>query len=201
MSGTGGGDQVILEDGLDQFATTVKLGGGTDYLYAYGKPEEPATYALGRGSDYLSITPRDASSDLLPGVHVRVDLATGRLTYGSGSAAVVSVISGVENVSVAGTKVRVFGDSDANTITVDGCDATVRAGAGDDHVSVVVLPYYGAAGCAHTSRIEGGPGSDELVGADKSTDLLLGGHGRDLADGKAGIDTCRAEITRRCEES
>ena len=199
MSGTGGGDQVILEDGLDQFVTTVKLGGGTDFLDARGKPGEPATYALGRGSDYLSITPSDGPSDLLPGVHVRVDLATGRLTYGSGSAAVVSVISGLENVSVAGTKVRVFGDSGANTITVDGCDATVRAGAGDDHV--IVYAYYGIAGCVHTSRVEGGPGSDELMGADKSTDVLLGGHGRDLADGKAGIDTCRAEITRRCEES
>jgi hypothetical protein len=199
MSGTGGGDQVILEDGLDQFATTVKLGGGTDLLDARGKPEAPAMYALGRDRDYLSVRPSDASGALLPGAHVRVNLATGRLTYGAGRAAAISVIRGVEDVTVAGTKVRVLGDSDADTITVDGCDATVRAGAGHDHVSVVVSAHYGAVGCTHTSRIEGGPGSDELVGADKSTDVLFGGHGRDLADGRGGTDTCRAEITRHCE--
>lgn len=201
MSGSDHWENVVLWGGIDQFATTVKLGGGPDELYAYGKAEEPGTYALGQQRDTLHVAPLNASLDrVLAGVRVSVDLEAGRLDYGSGPAASATMISGVEDVSVSGTRVRVLGDRQANWITADGCDARVRAGDGADQVSVVVRPYW-VTGCAHTSRIEGGPGSDKLFGADKSADLLLGGHGRDLADGNAGIDTCRAEITRHCEES
>jgi hypothetical protein len=201
MSGSDQGENVVLWDGIDQFAATVRLGAGPDELYANGKAEEPGTYALGRDRDTLHVTPGGATSDLLPGVHVKVDLVAGRLDYGPGPAAPAIGISGVEDVSVAGTRVRVLGDRLANAITVDGCDAGVRAGGGADDVSVVVVPYYGAASCSHTSRVEGGPGADKLSGADKSTDVLLGGRGRDFADGGAGVDTCRAEVTRNCEQS
>ena len=108
------------------------------------------------------------------------------------------MISGVEGVEAHGTRVRVVGDGHANGIAVDGCDVQVYAGGGTDYV---VRYDYLALGCARTSKFDGGPGSDQLYGADKSTDVLVGGPGRDSADGRGGTDTCRAEVTRHCEES
>ncbi len=45
----------------------------------------------------------------------------------------------------------------------------------------------------------GSAGNDELVGRETS-DVLVGGPGRDSADGRAGHDRCAAEVRRRCEQ-
>ena len=50
------------------------------------------------------------------------------------------------------------------------------------------------------STARGGRGDDELRGLYESDDQLYGGRGRDVAYGGPGKDTCRAEVTRSCEE-
>lgn len=102
----------------------------------------------------------------------------------------------------------------------DSWSARVRSGAGRDRVSVngddVVIRGQGGGDRLHlsgTAGLErprgaqpqlvavGGPGRDVLIGSDdKQADRLVGGAGKDRADGGAGgRDHCSAEVTRRCE--
>jgi Ca2+-binding RTX toxin-like protein len=74
---------------------------------------------------------------------------------------------------------------------------SVRGGAGADRPS---RAHLGVRKCnTVSSRLFGGTGADHLLGSKLSDDHLIGGRGRDVADGLAGIDTCRAEVTRHCE--
>ena len=187
---------------LNHVTTNIRLGGGDDSLYAFAKPDKTNSYRLGPGNDGLTVAPMNLTRDgLLPGVHVRVEFVAPGRNHAS-SDAPTAMVSSVESVSAYGTWVRVLGDNHANHITVDGCNIQVRAQAGDDKVYVALADsYYRVRGCRHTSNLDGGPGSDKLYGGDRSTDILVGGLGHDVADGRGGTDTCRAEVTRHCERS
>ena len=128
-----------------------------------------------------------------------------------------------ERLVANGHSVVVRGRGGRDEIVVDDSwSAEVSAGAGRDRVAasgddVVLrgqrgrdrLELLGSAGLegptgAQRQRVaRGGRGDDVLVGAsDGRPDRLLGGAGRDWADGRKGRrDLCYAEATRRCERS
>lgn len=101
----------------------------------------------------------------------------------------------------------------------DSWSARVRAGAGRDRAAVsgddVVLLGQGGrdrlrllgsagfeqpSGARHQNLARGGPGNDVLLGSPYDPpDRLVGGPGKDRADGHRGRhDRCYAEVTRRC---
>ena len=104
-----------------------------------------------------------------------------------------------------GWTTRVFGGAAADRIVATGDDVLVRGGAGGDRVLLMGSPGYFLAGGSpvETKRqiVLGGTGPDVLTGTTQpQPDRLVGGPGRDRANGRAGSrDYCRAEVTRRCE--
>lgn len=126
-----------------------------------------------------------------------------------------------ERLVASGESVRVDGRGGSDEIGVDDAySARVRAGAGADRIwasgdDVVVrgqggrdrIRLLGTAGISLTgdpARRQvalGGRGNDVLIGTSSTRpDRLVGGPGRDRADGRAGRrDFCTAEVTRRCE--
>jgi Ca2+-binding RTX toxin-like protein len=64
----------------------------------------------------------------------------------------------------------------------------IRAGDGDDFVTLSVTTRSLVSGGAGADRLEGGEGPDDLVGGDGNDDLL-GGDGADFFTGGAGSDT------------
>jgi hypothetical protein len=48
------------------------------------------------------------------------------------------------------------------------------------------------------STMRGDQGPDRLLGHEAG-DLMTGGPGRDVANGRGGIDTCRTEVRRNCD--
>lgn len=125
-------------------------------------------------------------------------------------------------------QVDVTGSDRDETIRIHACRSTVKAGAGRDTLLLVgtgteycfepALRFYGGRGSdrieAFGATVYGGDGHDHLTGAGApvygevgndvlvghpGADRLYGGAGRDRADGLGGVDTCRAEVLRRCE--
>jgi Ca2+-binding RTX toxin-like protein len=76
--------------------------------------------------------------------------------------------------------------------------SVIRGDAGDDRIWGKSRYGDTLRGGSGNDRIWGGEGRDRLFG-DSGHDSLYGGPSRDLADGGRGIDTCRAEVRRRCE--
>ena len=198
VTGSDHADGLVLDGGgLDSFDTSIRLRGGGDTLHLAGRHDGSARYELGAGRDHLVVVPlRRSGLWFRAGETVRVDLSAGRVDYGPGT--VAAVVTGTENVTAIGARVRVVGDHRDNRITVGGCDVHVHAGSGDDHA---IHNDLRLGRCSQISRIDGGTGSDRLTGGDRSADHLIGGPGRDTADGRGGIDTCRAETTQHCERS
>lgn len=96
---------------------------------------------------------------------------------------------------------RVWAGRGADRVWVSGDDVVVRGQAGRDRIELL-----GTAGVESGTRIRkqqvalGGAGADVLLGTTSRPDRLVGGPGRDRADGRAGSrDYCSAEVTRRCE--
>jgi len=127
-----------------------------------------------------------------------------------------------ERLVASGERVRVDGRGGSDEIGVDDSySARVRAGVGADRVwasgdDVVVrsgsgndrIELQGTAGISPTGDAGpkqqvalGGRGNDVLLGTTSTRpDRLVGGPGKDRADGRAGRrDFCSAEVTRRCE--
>ena len=88
------------------------------------------------------------------------------------------------------------GDGKANTLTAHACRAVVEGQGGND---VLQLSLDSGASCkSQERRLLGGAGADSLVGS-RHGDVLIGGAGRDMADGQGSNDRCQAEVRRNCE--
>ena len=171
-----------------------ETGGGPDTVQAYGALSHDSEVDLGSGDSDLLLVSRNVFR--APPLHqVNVDLVGHSLDFGSPGT--VSLVRGVERLGLEATRVRVHGDDRDNVMTLASCDLEATGGEGVDKLAAYRL--HGA-GCRPAARLEGGPGPDRLFGS-SGEDVLLGGLGRDVADGDRGIDTCRAEVTRHCEES
>ena len=104
-----------------------------------------------------------------------------------------------------GWTVRVLGGGGADRIAASGDDVVVRGQASGDRIRLLGSPGYllfgGSAVKTRRQVALGGRGPDVLTGTtQRRSDRLVGGRGRDRANGRAGRrDYCFAEITRRCE--
>ncbi|WP_129427906.1 hypothetical protein [Nocardioides zhouii] len=120
-----------------------------------------------------------------------------------GNKAVVVVGGGGSDQIFGGAPVvRVRAGGGADRVIARGLDVVVRGQAGPDRVELVADRGALESGVGHRQRVAlGGPGADRLTGAaDRFADRLVGGAGRDRADGGKGRrDYCTAEVTRGCE--
>lgn len=123
---------------------------------------------------------------------VRLDLQRGRVTLGPGLGL---AIGGFENATAVAPRVRLVGDRARNYLRLSGCDLAARGGDGRDRLWL--LDKLVAETC-RGARLTGQDGNDKLRGGARG-DVLLGGRGRDRADGGPGLDTCAAEKEFGCE--
>ena len=207
----GGGDDALHVQGLNTAYVPRSADGGA-----------------GRDSLHLSSTCRalevrldeSATCDGSRGTLAGFDDAIAGASWDHGTLMLVGT-SRSERLVASAQQVRVRGRGGADEIGVDesyvarvsagrgrdrvwasGDDVVVRGGQGRDRIDL-----QGSGGIAqvpghHPQQVaSGGRGNDVLVGTDaRRGDRLLGGRGRDRADGQAGThDLCRAEVTRRCE--
>ena len=178
----------------DDLRLIARMGRGNDHIEVWDRTADGSRYSLGRGYDQLKLG-TNGTQAATQNTAVRVDLAHRRLDYGPD--AETAVVGGVDALVVRGSDVSVTGSGADETLLVNACRVTVRAGAGDDHVlrGGLSLSY-----CDGTSLMRGGPGSDRLVGHARSDDVLIGGRGVDHAKGGwRGNDRCQAEVMRGCE--
>lgn len=178
---------------------SVDLGAGDDWVAFRGTIGHADG---GPGHDRLDVRdlgdPHNAS--FVPAIGV--DLRAGQLrTEGRRRDA-----ASFEDLLVSGFRVvELAGTGRANSMTVGrACLVGMVGRGGADRL--VALPGEGCsdfeAGGADVSRrvvAFGDVGNDELLGRSTS-DHLVGGAGRDTADGRAGHDRCFAEVRRRCEQ-
>jgi len=184
--------------GGENLTATLRMRGGDDGLGITSRTAARSIYSLGPGQDSLTVSGYDFDGTRFPERRITVDLDDHRLDYArAGSPA--AVINGVESLAVSAETVRVLGTERGEEIHANGCKVTVLGGAGEDRIS---RGGYGFRHCSDIlSRLIGGTGADHLVGSSRTDDFLDGGQGRDVADGRDGIDTCLAEVTRNCESS
>ncbi|WP_340538202.1 hypothetical protein [Nocardioides sp. GXZ039] len=174
------------------------LGAGDDVIeYTMAHPRRSVLRG-GPGSDRFVTHFQDEQAECLGTATVR--LAAGTYVCDDDPAYRAS-LDGFEGVRIAAGRVDIAGSRRANTILVHArCGGTVRAGYGADRVTIR-RPRYGCRPVLdwRPIRVDGGPGDDELVGWIRR-DVLIGGPGRDSADGRADVDRCVAERRVSCEE-
>jgi Ca2+-binding RTX toxin-like protein len=182
VRGTEGQDRV---QGLGAGSVDVDLGGGDDYLAMFDNVTVPSGGAidLGSGTDRMSVGSRSS---------LDVDLREGRLgTVG---------LAGVETTIMAAPVVRYRGSTGADTALAMGCRVTMTGGPGADVLRRATEDEEPSHPSCKNYRfdVRGQGGRDELGGY-RDRDRLIGGPGRDTADGRQGVDVCRAEEKEMCE--
>ena len=183
----GAGSLDVIVDEITSFHVTMGGGFGTLRLYPTSTPGSGTVdfgtsigmlYAFGEKQSKVDLAAQTASVDGLLNV---------------------STI-GLRNAIATGCKVRMKGDEEDNGLSAYGHDIVVSAGGGRDRLGRVGngfdldLPKCGR----YRSVFRGQAGPDRLFGR-AGDDVLIGGPGRDVADGEGGVDTCRAEVRKRCE--
>jgi Ca2+-binding RTX toxin-like protein len=191
------------------------IGSGADETVWFGATRVAAH--LGGGDDVLDLPAGSTARDLLsggPGVDtvradlieagVVLDLAAQLVTIGPPGSAPVPLAS-FESGDLLAPQVQVLGGDGPNDLQASGCEVVVDAAGGDDtvHADRWWDPESDRQpACAFeevpTLSFDGGAGDDALAGS-RWDDTLVGGDGRDLADGRAGTDACQAETEQNCE--
>lgn len=127
----------------------------------------------------------------------------GERLVASGDTVVVKGFGGNDEIGVDDSwSARVLAGAGADRVRVWGDDVVVRGQAGRDRIKLL-----GTAGLDPSGRSGdrqqvafGGRGPDVMVGTTGHGDRLVGGPGKDSANGRKGRrDYCSAEVTKRCE--
>lgn len=208
----------------------VSLGDGRDKLFvnSLNTPFIPRAADGGPGRDWVVLYAVCRTLTVRLGAASACDEVSGNVSSFSSVAVATEVVGSTttlrgtrrgERLSALGHHVVVRGGAGPDTIVADGlASARVRAGTGADDVSGYSddLVVRGQAG---RDRIEvaasndprrsgrrqrlalGGAGDDVLLGSrDARPERLVGGRGKDRADGRKGRrDSCDAEVRLRCE--
>ncbi len=164
----------------------VDLGAGSDFL-------ELAYVSQARdGGGHITLGPGQDTLRALADKKLTADLAKGSLSLRSKKGAAAFSIESVENFGGVTSKAKVVGDDGPNQLYVYGCRVTLRGGDGHDRL-VLSADSEDFLRCRSSkARFFGGPGPDRLEGR-RFDDVLIGGPGRDVADGGGGHDVCVAE--------
>lgn len=215
---TGGGSDIVSsgsrKSGAGASQDWIELGDGHDSFQATGPVSLAATLSGGNGSDQLveatrhprgvAVTIDNRREELRSGGEVVLDWdgferfipdrnIQGPFTF-RGSA--VREKLGAPSFRVGNRwKVNVLmgGGRDWASIGGGGKSSQVDGGPGADW-----LRHWDRLLSRGGVRIYGRAGNDRLIGS-SNDDTLIGGPGHDDADGRDGIDRCRAEIRTRCE--
>lgn len=208
----------------------IRLGGGDDSLsvHAYNDAFVPRSADGGPGSDSavletacvtmrVAVT-RDISCDGFSGPFggfdevIATSLRSGSTVSLVGSATAERLVASGGRVTVHGrggadeigvddaSTTRVSGGGGADDIWASGGDVIVKGQTGSDRIELLG-PEGGRAPAVTRQVALGGRGADQLRGTDETQgDRLVGGRGKDQANGKGGKhDRCVAEATKNCE--
>jgi Ca2+-binding RTX toxin-like protein len=212
-----GGDDLICLSGVLQRGTDeapfVGGGDGTDSVEIRGSDEndqvdifdvEQVDVRMGGGFDQvrLSGSAGTGTIDGGPGLNavaaydfdkVRLDLGAKRLKVDGGDYTVTRFVNGLASARV----VRIIGNAAGNKLRGSGCRVTLVGGRGNDVLQARSRDDFES--CRPKgARIHGLKGRDRMDGSTLD-DVLLGGAGRDTAEGNRGNDRCVAERKRECE--
>jgi hypothetical protein len=198
------GAPLVTWDGFASFSTessdveqvVLRGGDGTeDLTLSYDHPTQLDARS-GGGSDtlttYAPVTGKlraDITADLGSGV-VRIDPLEGEpwsLT--------VDAIEDLSTMQFRHATLR--GDRGANLLDArESCRTTLVGRGGADLLQR--LGTFCGDDDLPASTMRGDQGPDRLLGHE-ADDLMIGGPGRDVANGRGGIDTCRTEVRRNCD--
>ena len=159
----------------------------------------------GRSGPFTGMEEVLGSSDLGGGQVTLIGTDRGERLVASGDHVVVLGRGGDDDVLVEGWTTRVRGGDGDDRLYIEGDDVVVRGDAGADRIRLdgpLIYHLFGAEPVKTRQLVAlGGRGPDVLIGSNyEVADRLVGGRGRDGADGRKGHrDYCVAEVTRRCE--
>lgn len=199
MIDTGSGDDTVStqrDDHPGDRIVSIRLGSGDDYLLV--GPDVQGSLAGGRGRDSLAVlrTPRVTSSSPNGTGKLQVNTVEGWLQFAHRPRVDIASFLDLRLSGFATNLVRLGAGSEY--LTMNGCWATVHAGAGSDHVRLTRRPGCDPPDERVVLRAYGGPGDDRLFSYDGRS-VLIGGPGHDTAHGGLGFDRCVAEIRTYCE--
>ena len=215
---TGGANDIVVTGGRKSGAGAsqdwVELGDGRDSFQVTGPVSLAATLSGGSGSDQIvdstrhplgvAVTIDNRREELRLGGEVVWDwdgferfhphpIIQGPFTFrGSDLAEKL----GGPSFRVGGrweVDVRMGGGRDWASISRGGKGSQLDGGPGADW-----LRHWDRHVSRGGAKIYGRAGNDRLIGS-SNDDTLIGGPGHDVADGRSGIDRCRAEVRTRCE--
>lgn len=173
----------------------VAMGGGVDQVVASRLDDGATLTGGGQAGDALDLS--QAVGPLAD--PVTIDLATGRSSV-DGLLPARMTIAGFTRLRFEATIVRFTGSAAPERVTIRACTTNADGGAGADRLDFDRLPASSCGSRAYDGpRLTGGAGDDVLVGSRSTDDTLVGGPGRDRADGRDGVDTCVAERRVSCE--
>jgi Ca2+-binding RTX toxin-like protein len=172
----------------------VSTGAGKDSLSVSDVDPGPAgTFDLGAGRDSVYVADDYEFPGATGDLSLVVDLVAESMTWRG----VTAVLRDTENFSGLARRIVVRGNAEDNRVVTTGCQVTLKGGKGDDRLSIRTSrfldeqPFTCRAG--DLWRAFGNGGDDHLRGG-RQHDVLIGGPGRDVADGwSGGHDRCVAE--------
>jgi Ca2+-binding RTX toxin-like protein len=174
--------------------TAVDLGSGDDGVRLDLKANlvDGAEYDGGNGEDAFIVSKRAR--------RLHLDLPGHSLVVGRHHETVDAQIEGFERHQFSAHRIAIRGTAGSDHVQVGGCRGFVAGRGGDDVLQMIPQydPGCGYRGADASLVARGGRGDDRLIGR-FYPDILLGGRGRDRADGDDNTDLCRAERTYRCE--
>lgn len=179
--------------------TSIDLGGGNDVvnLELQGRLVDHASYAGGDGDDTFVLYAGAGDSAR----RVRLDLPKGTLLFQRERQTVRARIGGFERNRFSARQIEFRGTAAPDHVEWQGCHGVIAGGGGDDLIEAFSNPDVGCGyPVSHADLVvRGGGGDDTLVGSG-DPNILLGGPGRDRADGRGGkADRCVAEHETGCE--
>jgi hypothetical protein len=174
-----------------------RTGGGTDTFEISGL--DVGSIDGGPGRDMLSVFGNDATTTGRLDSDITVDLGSGQMRVDPREGEPRSVsLDAIDDLSVFNFRDSTLrGDRGPNLLDVRaGCRTTLVGRGGAD-----LLQRWSTLcdeGRVPVSTMRGDQGPDRLLGH-AADDLMIGGPGRDVANGRGGTDTCRTEVRRSCE--
>lgn len=176
------------------------LGPGDDHVeFATTYTGPGSTFDLGAGRDSLRFEDDYDAIDGPGDTTLRANFRSEVLVWRG----VQSVLRGAEDLSAVARRIVVGGDAEANEIHTTGCHITLKGRGGDDRLFMRIshsgdeMPFRCGKNNKKGSWRALGNGGDDLLHGGNQHDVLIGGPGRDVADGwKRGDDICNAERTK-----
>jgi Ca2+-binding RTX toxin-like protein len=196
LTGTEGPDVILATA-----SATIQALGGDDLICT----SSGGSIDAGAGDDRVEITSFDVGGsvdagpdrdllEILPTTRVVVDLGHGEVVMGGQTLD----IAGFEDVTATAYRVTVRGDAKSNDLLLTGCIVKGYGASGNDLLSLGSPRGFRCK--AYNLQLYGQGGNDRLTG-NRLANLLVGGGGRDAANGKAGQDRCAAESEVKCERA